>query len=82
MATTKRARTAKADGKMNGKVNGKINGIGDEAVRAQTGRTWAERLAALDAAGARQMTHGEIASLLRERFGVPGWWTQMVTACS
>jgi hypothetical protein len=37
------------------------------------------RESTLDAAGAREMTHAEIASLLHERFGVPGWWTQMVT---
>ena len=65
----------------NGKatVSAKVNGIGDEAVRAKTGKTWAEWIATLDKAGARTMDHGEIASLLHDKFGVPGWWTQMVT---
>jgi uncharacterized protein DUF4287 len=62
-----------------GGTNGKINGIGDEAVRAKTGKTWSEWIATLDKAGARTMEHAEIASLLHEEFGVPGWWTQMVT---
>jgi hypothetical protein len=57
----------------------KVNGIGDEAVRAKTGKTWREWIATLDKAGGREMEHGEIASLLHEKFGVPGWWTQMVT---
>jgi hypothetical protein len=60
-------------------ANGKINGIGDEAVRAKTGKTWGQWIATLDKAGARTMEHAEIASLLHEKFGVPGWWTQMVT---
>ena len=63
----------------NGAATGKINGIGDEAGRVKTGRTWSEWIATLDAAGARAMAHAEIATLLHEKFGVPGWWTQMVT---
>ena len=38
-------------------------GIGDEAVRAKTGRDWAEWLAVLDAAGAAKMTHKEISRI-------------------
>jgi len=53
--------------------------IGDDALRAKTGRSWAEWIATLDAAGARSMTHQEIASVLHEKFGVGPWWTQMVT---
>jgi hypothetical protein len=60
-------------------IDGKINGIGDEAVRAKTGKTWGQWIATLDKAGARTMEHAEIASLLHDKFGVPGWWTQMVT---
>jgi hypothetical protein len=60
-------------------TSGKINGIGDDTVRAKTGKTWAEWVAALDKAGARTMAHGEIAALLHEKYDVPGWWTQMVT---
>jgi hypothetical protein len=60
-------------------TDGKVNGIADETVRAKTGKTWGEWIATLDGAGARTMAHAEIASLLHEKFGVPGWWTQMVT---
>lgn len=60
-------------------MNGKINGIGDETVRAKTGKTWPEWVATLDKAGGRTMAHGAIAALLHEKHGVPGWWTQMVT---
>ena len=59
--------------------NGKVNGIGDEAVRAKTGKTWSEWIATLDRAGGRSMEHAEIASHLHEKFGVAPWWTQMVT---
>lgn len=62
-----------------GGTNRKVNGIGDETVRAKTGKTWAEWVAVLDKGGARTMEHGEIATLLHEKYGVPGWWTQMVT---
>jgi len=79
MAATNGARRTKGNGRGGGSSERKINGIGDEAVRAKTGRTWPEWIATLDAAGAREMAHAEIASLLHEKFGVPGWWTQMVT---
>jgi len=78
MATTGGGRQ-RVNGTGNDAAMGKISGIGDEAVRAKTGRTWSEWIATLDRAGAREMTHAQIATLLDERFGVPGWWTQMVT---
>lgn len=53
--------------------------IGDAAVQAKTGRAWAEWFAVLDEAGAAAMSHKEIAALLLERHGLPGWWAQMVT---
>jgi hypothetical protein len=59
--------------------SGKHAGIGDNAVRARTGKTWAEWIETLDQAGGRAMSHPEIASLLDTRFGVPPWWSQMVT---
>jgi hypothetical protein len=79
MATKNGRRTAMSDANGGAATGTKINGIGDEAVRAKTGRTWSEWIATLDTAGAREMTHSEIAALLHERFDVPGWWTQMVT---
>jgi hypothetical protein len=59
-------------------TSGKINGIGDDTVRAKTGKTWAEWVAAPDKAGARTMAHGESRRSCT-RNDVPGWWTQMVT---
>ena len=52
--------------------------MSDEAVKAKTGRTWKEWFAILDKAGARKMTHQEIATYLHNKQGVGPWWTQMV----
>jgi uncharacterized protein YndB with AHSA1/START domain len=54
------------------------SGIRSEAVRAKTGKSWAEWLAFLDRAGARKMSHARIAAHLHGRFGLPGWWCQTV----
>jgi uncharacterized protein YndB with AHSA1/START domain len=56
----------------------KANGIGTDAVRAKTGKGWAEWFRLLDAAGAVQMNHTAIAAHLRDKLGCPGWWNQMV----
>src|SRR5262245_57434107 len=53
--------------------------MGDEAVQAKTGKNWKEWFAVLDKAGAKKMTHQEIARYLSEKQGVPPWWCQMVT---
>lgn len=52
--------------------------IGDEAVKAKTGKGWAEWFKILDAAGAKRMKHAEIASHLHKKLKVLGWWCQMV----
>lgn len=48
-------------------TNGKHAGIGDEAVKAKTGRTWHEWMDTLDKAGGRTRSHQQIAALLSER---------------
>lgn len=53
--------------------------MSDAAVAAKTGKDWAGWFAALDRAGAAKLAHREIASLLYDKHGVPGWWCQMVT---
>ncbi|HEY9421380.1 MAG TPA: DUF4287 domain-containing protein [Thermoanaerobaculia bacterium] len=53
--------------------------MSDAAVQAKTGKTWDEWFALLDAAGARSMTHREIAAHLGKEHGVGPWWRQMVT---
>jgi len=52
--------------------------IGDEALHAKTGKVWSDWFAVLDKAGAKRMSHTEIATYLYEKQKVPGWWCQMV----
>jgi hypothetical protein len=52
-------------------------GISSEAVRAKTGKGWAEWFAVLDKAGAAKWSHKEIASFLHEQ-QCGNWWSQMV----
>ncbi len=51
----------------------------DAAVRRATGKGHDEWFALLDAWGATDHTHTEIARWLSETQGVPGWWTQNIT---
>ncbi|HKO41810.1 MAG TPA: hypothetical protein VJU84_00850 [Pyrinomonadaceae bacterium] len=53
--------------------------MSDQAVKAKTSKTWKEWFAILDRAGAKKMTHQEIANYLHTKHSVPPWWTQMVT---
>lgn len=53
--------------------------IGDDAVKAKTGRTWGEWFALLDKAGARTLNHKQIVALLSETHSLGPWWEQMVT---
>lgn len=55
-----------------------IPSISDAAVRARTGKDWAGWFGALDRAGARKLSHREIAQILSSRHRVPAWWSQMV----
>ncbi|HEY8490417.1 MAG TPA: DUF4287 domain-containing protein [Dehalococcoidia bacterium] len=57
----------------------RAGGVSDAAVRARTGKGWAEWFAILDAAGAVAWGHKETVRYLREEHGVPDWWCQMVT---
>ena len=51
----------------------------DEAVKAKTGKVWAEWFDILDKAGAKKMPHKEIAAHLHEAHKVSPWWSQMVS---
>jgi hypothetical protein len=51
----------------------------DEVLAARTGHTWGEWFALLDAWGAVERPHPEIARWLNSEHGVPGWWAQEVT---
>ena len=56
-----------------------VPNMSDTAVKAKTGKDWAAWFGALDRAGAAKLKHPQIAQLLHEKHGVPGWWCQMVT---
>jgi hypothetical protein len=56
-----------------------VPSMADAAVKAKTGKDWAGWFAALDKAGAAQLSHPEIVNLLSSQYEVPGWWCQMVT---
>ena len=51
----------------------------DEVIRSNTGKAWDEWFALLDAWGAVERPHPEIARWVHEEHGVPGWWAQGVT---
>ena len=53
--------------------------MSDNAVKAKTGKTWAEWLKILDAADAKKMTHQEIVAYVNQNHRVGAWWQQMVT---
>ena len=53
--------------------------VSDAAIQKSTGKTWDEWFPILDAWGAREKTHTEIARYVSEEHGVPGWWSQSVT---
>ncbi|MBL4689726.1 MAG: hypothetical protein JKY37_34375 [Nannocystaceae bacterium] len=57
-----------------------LAGMSDSAVKAKTGRTWAQWVKALDSDGAHALKHREIAKLLSANYPEVGpWWTQTVT---
>jgi hypothetical protein len=60
-------------------VPASAGGISDAAVRAVTGRGWAEWFAALDAFDVRANGHAAAARHLAVEHGCPDWWCQMVT---
>jgi hypothetical protein len=57
----------------------KPGGVSDAAVQKATGRSWAEWLALLDAAGAEGLDHKEIvAQVAAIQPPTGGWWCQMI----
>ena len=53
--------------------------MSDDAVKAKTGKTWAEWFKILDKAGGKKMGHQEIVAVLSQQHDVGPWWQQMVT---
>ena len=62
----------------NQETSAKTSGISTSAVQAKTRKSWQQWFAILDAAGAMEMSHTDIARNLRENQNVPAWWSQMV----
>lgn len=56
----------------------KVAGMSDAAVRAKTGKAWAQWVRVLDAVDATKMSHTQIATHLYDVCEVDGWWCQMV----
>ena len=56
-----------------------LAGTSDASVSKGTGRTWKEWASVLDRAGAAKLAHSEIARIVHEEHGIPGWWSQSVT---
>ncbi len=56
-----------------------LAGMSDAAVKAKTGCTWERWVKALDHHGAREMSHRDIAALVRTKYKVGSWWSQTVT---
>jgi len=52
--------------------------MSDAAVKAKTGRPWAEWFALLDKAAAKKLDHKAIVALLHHEYGLGPWWKQMV----
>ena len=53
--------------------------ISTESIENATGRSLADWIAELDAAGGRDLSHAEIARYLESKFTLPPTWTQWVT---
>ena len=52
--------------------------IGDQAVKAKTGKDWKQWFALLDRAGAKKLDHRGIVAIVG-RLGAGPWWQQMIT---
>jgi hypothetical protein len=56
----------------------KIAGMSDAKVKESTGCNWEKWVYALDRKKAYELTHAELAKLIKEKYKTPDWWTQMV----
>jgi hypothetical protein len=56
-----------------------LAGMSDAVIKEKTGCTWDRWVFALDHYRAAEMSHGEIAKLVKTKYKVADWWSQMVT---
>ena len=57
----------------------KLAGKSDAIMKEKTGCTWERWVKALDGAKAYTWPHRDIATHVREKYKIPGWWAQSVT---
>ncbi len=55
-----------------------LSGVAEETVKEKTGRSWTEWVETLDAFGAKEKPHRDVAAYVFSQ-GVSGWWSQSVT---
>lgn len=55
-----------------------LSGIAEETLKEKTGRSWAEWVETLDAFGAKDKPHRDVAAYVHSQ-DVSGWWSQSVT---
>ena len=55
-----------------------LAGTSDAVMKEKTGCTWKRWVKSLDYHGASEMSHREIAALVRETYHTPSWWSQTV----
>lgn len=52
--------------------------VGDEAVRAKTGKAWHEWFEILNRVSTHDTSHQDIVRLLNTKYGLSDWWSQIV----
>ena len=53
--------------------------VGDEAVKAKTGKTWHEWFDILHSGSTRNLSHQDMPTFLGRQYGLSDWWCQMIT---
>jgi hypothetical protein len=56
-----------------------VAGMSDAVIKGKTGCDWAKWVKSLDYYGAAEMSHSDIARIVRDKYHVKDWWTQAVT---
>lgn len=55
-----------------------LAGMSDAKIKEHTGCDWEKWVYALDRKKAYELTHSELAKLIKEKYKTPDWWTQTV----
>ena len=76
---TARSGTAKATRAVAEIDYASLAGMSDAVIKGKTGCGWAKWVKSLDYYGAAEMSHSDIARIVRDKYQVADWWTQAVT---